>query len=1083
MTVYSKNRRLSDPVKLFLLLLFVGQGSPIMVFSQQLSFSFKKAALEDVFREIEKKTAYRFIYTREEIKNARPVTLTVRNTIPETVINRLFEMQPLSFAFDKNYIMVHKKEEPASAPVSMAEIDITGQVFNEKGGPVTGASVTVISSSAITATNEQGRFFLPAIPENSTLIISSIGYNPQQVPLRGRTRITIQLSLSITVLDEAIIKGYYSTSRRLNTGAVSKVTAAEIARQPVSNPLAALQGRVPGLFIRQGNGLPGSNFTLLIRGQNSIINGTAPLFIIDGVPYITGVVSQRGASMNANNPFNTIPPSDIESIEVLKDADATSIYGSRGASGVILITTKKAKEGKTTADLNAYTGWGAVTRLQTFMNTQQYLAMRKKAFQNDGQEPSLYNAPDLLAWDTTRYTDWTKLLVGNTAKTTNLSARISGGSPLTRFSLNTTYYRETTVFSDDLDDRRASMNLNVFHTTRDTKFSISIASGYAYERNKLITQDLSSLLNLVPNLPALKDSLGRLNWSEGGVTFFNPLSVLQKTNTGVSRRLTSNLLLSYKPTTHLTFKTSLGYNSFRFDETLLSPIASQNPADNPLGSASFATNDFNGWIIEPQADYMVSIGGKGTFQGLVGATLQQNENKSTVIDAINYTNDALLQSLGGAGALYPSNSSNRYNYEAAYTRLNYNQDNKYLLNVTARRDGSSRFGPDKQFATFYAIGTGWIFSEEKGVKKKLPFLNYGKLNASYGTTGNDQIGDYQYLDSWTTTQYPYAEQPGLQPARLFNADYSWEISRKLNLALETGWLQNRILVSANWFLNRSSNQLIPYSLPSQAGFSFILRNFPGVVENKGWEIEATTINIQRKAFSWKTSFNISIPKNTLIAFPGLERSGYANTYRIGKPLAARIGYLFLGVDPEAGVYQFEDINKDGVLNTADYVYNGTTNPVFYGGLQNSLTFKNWQLHLLLQFTRQMGTDPVLSGFTLTGDMTNQPRSLLTNWQTPGDKVLFQKHTQSFGTPATNAAILVFQSGAALTNASYARLKNLSLSYTLPASLAKKLKMDNCQLYIQGQNLVTMTKYKGDDPENQNGLPPLKMFTLGFQLTF
>jgi TonB-linked SusC/RagA family outer membrane protein len=1050
--------------------------------SQTITLNLKEAPVEKAFSAIQAQTTYRFIYTKELVEGLPLITLMLKNASFKEALDLLFKQVPLGYTLSDSYILVKK-----TAFLPPQERMISGTVRGDKELPLSGASVMVKGTPVAISTDEKGEFTLKGVKEDATIQVSNVGYQPQEIELKGRNRITVQLRIAYSALDETVVIAYGTTTKRLNTGSISKISSTEIKSQPVSSPLAALSGRITGLFISQNNGMPGSNFSVQIRGQNSIQSGNSPLYIIDGIPFLgnTDRLAQRSL-INASNPFNSINPEDIESIEVLKDADATAIYGSRGANGVILITTKKGSPGKTSLELNLYEGWGKVTRNMDYLPTSDYIRMRKEAFQNDAVTPTLANAPDLMAWDTTRYTDLKKLLVGGTAHYSSAYARLAGGNMNTNFTLSSGYHRETTVFPGDLAARRTTVDAGLSHRSLDQKLSINFSAGYASEMSDLSSTDITSFINLPPNLPALYDSLGRLNWSENGALFSNPLAFLCQSFKTVSDRLTAQAQLSYKLTAGLYLKTNLGYNQIGFSETSLTPIASQNPANNPKGSASFGFNQYKTWNIEPQLQYRPTLGEKGSLEILLGSSFQKTTRQSLLEAGSGYTSDNLLKSISGAASVQSTNDFSDYRYNAAFARVNYSYKRTYLLNLTSRRDGSSRFGPGRRFANFGAVGAAWIFSEDKQVKKHIPFISFGKLRASYGLTGNDQINNYQYLDNWLTTQYPYQGASSLRPSRLFNPDYGWEQTRKLDVALELGFFRDRIFISANWFENRSGNQIINYQLPTQTGFKSVLRNFPGLVENKGVEAEVHTLNVKTRNLAWSSSFTLTSSKNKLLEFPGLASSSYASSYAIGEPLNVGIGYRFLGVDTDSGFYRFEDLNKDGKINSSDYQVLSSPNPVFYGGFQNTLQYKNWQLDLFFSFVKQLGTDPVYYSFIPVGLQFNQPTLVLNHWQKPGDVAPYQQYTQKPGTTAFKAAnsYLPF-SDAVLSDASFIRLKNLSLSYKLSEKLLKKLKLDNLRFYLEGQNLLTLTSFKGADPESQNiqTLPPLRVLAAGLQITF
>ncbi len=1053
-------------------------------FSQNLTLSLKSAPLERAFREIEKKTAYRFVYTKEMAAQSNPVTVDVKNAALQRVLDLIFENQPLQFSLDETFVTVQFR---TSLPVTVAAtgISISGKVISENSEPLSGATVRVKGKNTGTSTNTDGNFQLNNVDEKDVLLISNVGYASEEVPVNGKKDVTIYLDLSATPLDETVVIAYGTTTKRLSTGSVSRISAEQIEKQPVSNPLAAMQGRLAGVNIVQGSGLPGSNFSVLIRGRNSIQNGTSPLYIIDGVPFLSDADRLTQLSqVNANSPFNTLNPADIQSIEVLKDADATAIYGSRGANGVILITTKKGVSGKTGIDFTYYSGWGKTTHAVDYMNTEQYLRMRREAFANDGVTPANSNAPDLLRWDTTRYTNWKKELIGGTANTTNAQLRLSGGARGTMFSISSNYYRETTVYPGDAHLSRKTVGLTLNHHSPDNRFNASVQASYGSNKSKLYQQDLTQFINLVPNAPVPYDSLGKLNWQENGAQFSNPLANILRTYDVTTDRLTGNAVVSYR-IGKFQLKTSFGYNTVAADEQTALPIESQNPSFNPQGAAGFAASTTKSWVVEPQVEYNTLFGKKGSLQTLLGATWQESVTNSSNIDASGYTNDLLLNSTTGAAAITSTVYKDLYyRYQSLYSRTTFNWDKKYLLNLTYRRDGSSRFGPNRQFANFGAVGAGWVFTEEKRLSKSSRFLSFGKLRGSYGITGNDQIGDYQYLDTWSGTTYPYGGTPGLYPTRITNRDYSWEQKKNLELALDLGLFQNKALLTVNWFRSRSDNQIIQYTLPDQTGSSSILQNFPGVVENRGLEIEASATVLTKKDFSWRSSFNITVPQNRLVSFPGLNSSSYANTYVEGQPLSTLKGYRFLGVNPQTGAYSYEDINRDGSFSTLDYVAIGNTDPDYYGGFQNTFGWKGLELQVFFQFVSQQGRHLVYSTSQRFGQQINQPVFVLNHWTKAGETAPYQRYTVSPASAAWRASGLISSSSAALTDASFIRLKNASLSYSFPQRWVEKAKLQKARLYAEAQNLLTITSYEGPDPESQGrlALPPLRMVVLGIQLT-
>lgn len=1058
-------------------------------FGQNITLNEQNVSLESLFKKIRKQSGYNFYFDGRVVTPELKGSIKVTNVSIEEALKDVMAGHPLSYEIKDKLVIITRKEPSVLDKVItyFANIDVRGRVVgSETGEGLPGANVKVKGGSLSTSTDKDGVFFLQNVSEDADLEISYIGYVTKTVKA-GKDVGTIRLEMGTNDLEEVTVStGYWSTSKKLNTGNVVKISGSQITNQPVSNPILGLEGLVPGLLVTQSNGLPGSRFKTLIRGQNSIQNGNSPLYIIDGVPFLSDndALTQLNG-MLANSPFNSIDPNNIESIEILKDADATAIYGSRGANGVILITTKINKEERNSLSLNISQGWGKVTRTMKLMNTQQYLEMRNEAFLNDGIIPSNSNAPDVVSWDQNRYTDWQKEFIGGIAKTYNAHLRYSGGNQFTKFSIGTGYYKETTVFPGDFGDKKTTADIKINHKTRDSKLYLTFISSYGYNKNMLPGQDLTSFINLPPNSYPLIDGAENYVWREAGYSVGNPLALLQQINDVATDRLTVNGIIAYKPISAIEIKVNLGYNKVGASEKIISPITAQDPAYAPKGTSVLGDNFIKSWIIEPQISYRFNLKSKLKIEALAGSTWQKTGSERKLVTASGYTNDELLGSTASAPFITASNSNAQYNYAAIFGRIGIDWDNKYLVNVTGRRDVSSRFGPDNQFANFGAAGLAWIFSKESFIKKTLPFLSFGKLRGSYGITGNDQIGNYQYLDTYRGTVYSYNGQPGLTPSRLFNSNYSWEENKKMELAAEFGFFKDRLTMNLSYYKNKSDNQIIRYSLPSQTGFTDVLLNFPGVVQNNGYEISLNAEIIKAKTFQWNTSLNLSHNKNKLVSFPRLENSSYASTYIIGKPLNAYRGLHFTGVEAQSGIYQFEDLNKDGLIDNNDYDYLGTTDPKYFGGISNSFSFKGFQLNILLEFRKQLGRDAVFSSPIALGDIVNQPNFVLDRWRNPGDLNMYQRYTQDFTNPAYAATYNISSSDAVLTDASYIRLKNIALSYDFPSTWMKKLNAVGGKLFFHTQNLLTITKYKGNDPESQSAssLPPLRMITVGTQVNF
>lgn len=1082
-------------------------------FTQAIDVKVNNSLLQEVFRVIEKQTDFRFVYTTEQLQKLPPITLHVVNTDLDKVLQLCLAGLPLSYTIEDQLIIIHKKELPKMALFH----DISGTVTNKDGLRLSGVNIQVKGSQRVTVTDQNGAFTLTNISPDAVLIVSSAEMETQEIRVNGKSFLAISLAQKVNELDETIVVGYGTTTRRFSTGSVTKVSAEEIAQQPVTNPLAALQGRVPGLVVTATSGLPGAAFKIQIRGQNSLnpdpsLNSSSPpldnpLFIIDGVPFtppnqainqLQSLASPGNTRVYQNpygnlSPFNNINPADIESIEVLRDASETAIYGSRGANGVVIITTKKGKGGRTSLAINVQSGANMVTRTMPMMDIEQYRAMREEAFRNDGVTPtavpgSQRYAPDLLVYDAGKNSNWKEYFIGGTAQSTDVHATVSGGHASTQFLVGAGFHREGYIFPGDFNYSRGSINSNIRHASDNNKFNAEISLNYSYDQNNSSgSPSLLKAFTLPPNYPSLQDDEGRLLWYYNGVGLSdNPAAYLHQKYLTKNYNLVSNLQLSYRILPGLKFLSSLGYTTFNGHEQSLLPQSSQHPGSPKLSYANFGRTDLRTWLVEPQLIYNTKIG-DGKLDVIAGGTYQKSSHQQLLIMASGFANELLMESVSAAENKSVFDNENTYKYAGVFARLNYIHNNRYIINVNGRRDGSSRFGPGKQFGNFGAIGAGWIFTAEPMIQKAIPMLTYGKLRGSFGTTGNDNIGNYEYLSRWASSSsrgLPFPGGSAFLPQNHYNPDFSWSVTRKMEAGLDLGFWKEKILLNITWFRHRSGNQLVNYRLASQTGFTGVTANFPALVQNKGWEISLSTTNIKRSKFSWATQFNISIPRNKLVDFPDIENSSYRFVYEIGQPLSVLKKFKLAGVNPNTGMYEFisKNGNTSSPQSSTDNFIIGSLDPKFYGGLQNSLRYRNLYLDVFFEFRKQTGANYLHQVYTNmpAGNLGNLPQTFNERWQQPGDQFFLQKLTSGSSTPAARAARNFVNSDAAYEDASYIRLKNVSLSYNLENSFLNKLKVRSLRIFLHAQNVLTITNYKGHDPETQSfySLPPLKTIVAG-----
>lgn len=1090
-------------VPILLIMVFVTTAAALpsynpQILEREVSLSMNDVTLNMAIKQIETTAHVKFVYSSNQFDLDERITIVAERKKLYEILRDLFEPRGIQYTVDTNkehILLIRRKPsketshlESVNAIAESIYATVSGKVIDATTQqPMAGVSVLVKGFNRGTTTDADGGYNIEA-DINDVLVFSFIGYKTIEERIEARTVIDILMEEDITSLKEVEINaGYWKVKEREQTGSIARVSESDIQKQPIANPLAALHGRMPGVYIRQFSGLPGSGFNITIRGQNSLRNdGNDPLYLIDGVPFTsTSLHSTAMASANsAANPLNSINPSDIESIEILKDADATAIYGTRGANGVVLITTKRGKAGRTTVDISLNQGVGKVSRTMDLLNTQQYMAMRREAFHNDNATPKASDY-DLTQWDTTRYTDWQKTLIGGTAKVTNLQASVSGGNENTQVAFRLSNYRETTVFPGDFSYDRNGGYINVNHVSDNKKFELALTVNYVRDLNRLPQTDLTArAISLPPVAPALYDEKGNINWENG--TFLNPLGkYLLETYEAHTKNLVSNLSLRYNFSNNFFLKTSAGFTDYRMDEYTETPIRANSPSSNvTTGESRFANAFLTTWIVEPQLGFE-KVMGNGQLTTLMGVTFQDNLREANALRATGFTNDAMLANMVAASAITVQQATqSHYRYNAVFGRVNYSLKQKYIINLTGRRDGSSRFGEGRRFANVGAIGTAWIFSNEGFFSALSRVMNFGKIRASYGVTGSDQIPDYGYMDTYSAIGF-YQAQPALIPTRLVNPDFSWESNKKLEVATELGFLKDRIFITAAWYRNRASRQLVGLPLASTTGFASVQYNLPAVVRNTGLEMTVTSLPVVKQNLKWSSSVNITIPRNKLVQYDNLDSSPNANRYTVGKSVYTEKRYHVIGVDPETGWIMFEDVDANG--NDMDYP--GDLQPLkevaqkYFGGWQHTINYKNVQLDIFFQFVKQTGQH-FIQYFNAPGTMSNQPVSVMERWQQSGDRTNVQRFTQT-GTAFTRYTMARSLGDNAITDASFITLKNVAFTWQLPQAWLEKWKIRKCSFSLQAQNVIILTKFEGMNPENQNvtALPPLRMFTTGLNIAF
>jgi TonB-linked SusC/RagA family outer membrane protein len=1043
-----------------------------------------KTSLAQAFRQIQQKTGLLFVYQPGLVGEYKEVQVPAGRFTIAQALDSLLTGTYLDFTESNRNIIVFKKP---------TLLKVRGRVTERgTGDPLETVNVSVKGTDRGTQTDKNGHFELAALNDD-VLVFSFTSLLPREIKVNNTTEFDIELEP--TQLEAVPINaGYYKVEKKEAVGNISSMTEKDLQGQTIYNPLQGMQGRMAGVYIQQVSGIPGSGYNVAVRGKNSLGDFfNAPLYIIDGVPFPNASYSSAWVSgdiLGANaSPLATINPNAIESIDVLKDADATAIYGALGANGVVLITTRRVTTAQTQFDMNVYAGFNEVPHRMDLLNSQQYLAMRREAFKNDGASMTVGNARDLLKWDTTRYTDWQKELIGGRAYVTNASFNISGGEGNTHFLLGGTYYREGSVFPKgfDLGYTRGAALFTLNHTSTNKRLRLDLSANYTRDNNKQPARDMTvDAISLAPVAPPIYTDKGDLNW-QPGATWGNPYGYLQKSFESDANTLVTRAGVSYRVAKGLWLKTDMGYTYVDTREVSMNPIASQNAtlADR-VGSTATARPQITTWIAEPQVSYSARWH-KAEVTAMAGTTFLRSLKESTTLVADGYKSDALLENLNLAGTITVQEPVYElYKYSAVFGRFNVNWDKRYIINLTARRDASSRFGPDKRFSNFGAVGAGWIFTQESFIGNSLPWLSFGKVRVSAGTSGSDQIGDYMFMDTYRPTDYQFPGQSSIYPVRLLNSQYSWQQTVKLEAGLNVGVCNNRLTVDAALYRHRTSRQLVGQNLPDYTGFSFVVDNQPAVVQNSGLELLVNAIPITRQKLQWSAAINVSFPHSRLVRFDDLENnSTYANSYVVGESLGLTKRLRSTGVNPATGLYTFDDRDDNGVYDASDEQLTRKWGIRCFGGVQNTVTCGAFRLDFLVQFVDQTAFSYIQTWPSIPGGRgANQPTVVLGRWREDGDVTDIQRFTQN-ASGASPFATYRTASDGVIVDGSFIRLKTASLSYNFNTALLPKLHIEKLRVYVQGQNLLTFTDYIGFDPENASplALPPLRSVAAGIQVTF
>jgi len=1000
---------------------------------------------------------------------------------------------------------------------NQADIKITGHVTDDKNQPLPGASVRVKGTKAGTTTDLDGKYSITVTDNNAVLVFTTIGFATQEVAVNGRTAIDVKLTSNSKDLNEVVVVGYGTQKKRDVTGSVSSTNLTNVEKTPVFGTAQLLQGQVSGVQVTQTNSQPGASFSVRIRGTNSISNSSEPLYVVDGY---------AGADITSLN------PNDIASMDVLKDASAAAIYGNRGSNGVVIITTKTGKAGQNIVSADVYTGVQKVGKVLDMMNASQFAVYLDSvtAYTNRNsttQKPLPFTQDQINSLG--EGTNWQKELF-RTAPVTNANLSFSGGSELSKYLLSFSYFDQKGIILNS-GYKRGTLRFNFTHDV-SKKISIGINSQVSYDQQNLANVNttggagggtLLDALRISPALPVY-DATGAFTFQNGPAgyitTLGNPIAAATlNTDIDNSLRLFFNVYGEYKIAQNLKFRSSIGTDD-RFEKERIF-----RPNTTYLG---LSTNGFSqiinptnlNWLNENTLTYNTTINKIHSITALAGFTYQNFQYRSNTATAQSLTTNNLgTDGLGAGTSLSAASTANGRRLASFIGRVNYSLMDRYLLTVSVRRDGSSALGANNQWGTFPSGALAWRVSSEEFMQN-LKTISDLKLRLGYGIVGNADIPVNAPFKQYALNSYVLnsGRSVGFSPNNIPNPNLQWEQTRSYNLGLDLGLLNNRFTFTADVYDKKTSKLLFQRPVPSSTGFSTIQDNL-GAMSNRGIELALNTINLNGTFVKWTTGINFSRNINKILDLGGTQSVLTGNVssslypggrnssiLQVGQPIGSFYGYVYDGIwqstqqiaqsgittPVKPGDPRYKDLNGDHLINESDRTIIGQALPKFTYGFNSSLTVGQFNLFVLIQGTY--------------GNKVMNENKIEAENGTTSDNKLAYVLTESFGMPGSSNTLPSVGStlrrslgptSDVLESGSYLRFKTITLTYNLPLPKFSTV-FKSASVYVTGQNLFTITKYSGYDPEvnsydltatgnytslgtDYNPYPNIKTYTLGLRL--
>jgi TonB-dependent starch-binding outer membrane protein SusC len=1068
----------------------------------------------EVFSEIERISQFRFFYDSDLVDLSQKVSIDAESKLITDILDEIFLATDLNYEVMDRFILIKSPDSKQMLSVRkrfmQQQRSVSGNVTDTGGQPLPGVSIIIKGTTTGTVTDANGEFTLSIPGDAETLQFSFVGMRTQEIPVAGRTTFNVVMEEETIGIEEVVAVGYGTMRKSDLTGAVASVSEDELQSRPVTTFEDALKGRTSGVQIRQTGGDLTGRFSISIRGIGSVTGSSDPLIVVDGVPLYSSNLSM-------------INPKDIESIDILKDASATAIYGARAANGVIMVTTKKGEEGKMQLTVDADIGFEEITKKYDLLTTEQQRQLFVEAFKNSNRSTAVYDDPSHPAWQID--TDWQDLAT-RTALRQNYNLGFSGGNEKTNYSGSASYLnREGTIKNTDYQLWSVRLNINS-QVNNWLKYSTNF-SGSHRKQNVMAGVDNWQggfrRLSEVHSYTEPYDEDGNLTAvNTTAAPYFgsndNPLiELLLPTRENDASRILGNAKVDATLIEGLVLSANLGSDILTGNGYTYLPVYYIGRYSRPEGSVTNSSNQQINWVGDLTLNYDKKFVNH-EIKLLGGISAQQFIAKSHSANGTG-TIDNSLNQLSNQTNFNASGSDVTAGLSSYFLRGNYNYSNKYLVTATLRRDGSSKFGPENRYGFFPSGSVAWRITEENFFQGN-DVIDDLKLRASYGLTGNQDIGNFAFITRAGSAPYVFGNsvQVGNAPQNMGNPRLKWEATAQLDIGMDISLFDGRIYSSLDYYNKHSQDLLITQPVPITAGVTQNPTVNIGSVENKGFELSLNTINLTG-AVSWNTNFNISFNKNEVIdigsnslgeplEIPGIQINLSwipVNLTKAGHPVGAFYTYTYTGVwqlgeEEEAAKWsnavpgdpKYADLNNNGILDEGDRSFIGNPHPKFFGGLDNTFSYKRFSLSVFAEFAGGYQLFNSARNLMARGVPFLQQFAECADFWTPDNPSTTVPRPSQGGNTTTLATLA---SSRWLEDADYLRIKNIKLSYDIPASLYGDKVIQSARLTLTGTNLITFTKYSGLDPESSSrtsllsaGIdhtpyPQVRLVSMALQLSF